>query len=139
MCAHFTENARTFMEIQEFLQRDYLSHVGERPLALCRAGVGYNDQNEGIGVDEHSRGHIIRLQFLEEEFHQQQEQADDESSGRTLLGSGVDLLELRRDWRELASLLFVKGKAWENESEVRLLVSLNETGPLNKSDKDGPQ
>lgn len=113
--------------------------------------VGYNSiRMRELGVDlkrvlymelapvyTPTRDNTVRLQFLEEEFRQREEQADDENSGRRLLGRSVELHELRRDWRELARLLFVKGKTWENENEVRLLVSLNDTRILNKRDKEG--
>ena len=83
-----------------------------------------------------TRDNIVRLQFVDEERRQQNARAGGES-GIPLIGSDADLLELRRDWKELAKALFVKGETWESEKEVRLLVDLRDTRPLNKKDENG--
>ena len=54
------------------------------------------------------------------------------NSGIPLLTSHVEFFELRRDWRELAKALFVKGETWESEKEVRLLVDLQSARAIGK-------
>ena len=54
-----------------------------------------------------------------------------------LLSGDVEFFELRKDWRELAKALFVKGITWESENEVRLLVDLRHTRPLYERDENG--
>ena len=49
----------------------------------------------------------------------------------------VGLLDMQSDWRTLARFLFVKGKTWENEKEVRLLVDQQETRWLDMKDENG--
>ncbi len=63
--------------------------------------------------------------------------ANGKKSGTPLLDSNVDFLELRRDWRELANVLFVKGETWKDEREVRLLVDLQYTRPVDTTDENG--
>ena len=86
-----------------------------------------------------TRDNVIRLQFVDEESRQQEAQASDKKPGIPLLGCSVDFLELRKDWKELAKVLFVKGEAWSYEKEVRMLVDLSNTRPLDRKDKNGWQ
>ena len=79
-----------------------------------------------------TRDNIVRLQFVDEERRQEQAQTGSDNSGIPLLSSEVDFFELRKDWMESARALFVKGKTWEGEKEVRLLVDLKETRTLVK-------
>lgn len=81
-----------------------------------------------------TRDNIVRLQFIDEERRQEQAKTGSDNSGIPLLTSDVDLFELRKDWGELAKALFVKGKTWEGEKEVRLLVDLKDTRTLVKEE-----
>ena len=81
-----------------------------------------------------TRDNIVRLQFVDEERRQERAQTGSDNSGIPLLSSDVDFFELRKDWRELAKALFVKGKTWEGEKEVRLLVDLKDTRTLVKEE-----
>ena len=84
-----------------------------------------------------TRDNIVRLQFVDEEARQRRQQAGRVESGTPLLGCDIDFVELRKDWSELARVLFVKGQAWEYEREARLLVDLDNTRLLKKKDKNG--
>ena len=84
-----------------------------------------------------TRDKIVRLQFVDEERRKERTQTGSSNSGVPLLSSDVDFLELRRDWRELAKALFVKGETWADEREVRLLVDLGGTRPLDEKDENG--
>ena len=80
---------------------------------------------------------IVRLQFVDEERRKERVPAGSNNSGIPLLSSDVDFFELRKDWRELARALFVKGEAWKGEKEVRLLVDLQSTRALGRKDESG--
>ena len=80
---------------------------------------------------------IVRLNFVDEERRQREPQVKGKKSGTPILGSSVDFLELRRDLGELAKILFIKSKTWENEKEIRLLIDLQNTRKLEKRDKNG--
>ena len=82
------------------------------------------------------RDNIIRVWFVDEEMRKRRMQEGIQSSGTPILET-VDFLELQRDWKTLAQLLFVKGKSWEYEKEVRLLVGQQDTRLLEKKDKNG--
>ena len=113
--------------------------------------VGYNTSTmNALGVDlrrvlylelapayKPTRDNIIRLEFVDEERRQQEIRDGEDTSGTPLLGSNIKFLELRRDWKELSKVLFVKGKIWEGEKEVRVLMDLRNTRALNKTDKNG--
>ena len=113
--------------------------------------VGYNTRAmKALGVDlrrvlylelapayKPTWDNIIRLEFVDEERRQQEAQTDEKATGTPLLASSVKFLELRRDWKELSKVLFIKGKTWENEKEARLLVDLRTTRPLNDKDENG--
>ena len=81
-----------------------------------------------------TRDKIIRLMFVDKERLQERAQTDGSNSGIPLLSSDVEFFELRRDWRELAKALFVKGETWESEKEARLLVDLQGTRALGESE-----
>ena len=83
------------------------------------------------------RDNIVRLRFVDEERRQQQAQAGEKTAGTPLLGSNVEFFELRKDWRELAKVLFVKGDTWQDEKEVRLLVDLRDARPCSRQDENG--
>ena len=84
-----------------------------------------------------TRDNIVRLQFVDEERRKERTETGSSDSGTLLLSSDVDFFELRRDWRELAKALFVKGETWEGEKEVRLLVDLRGTRTLGEKDESG--
>ena len=84
-----------------------------------------------------TRDNIVRLQFVDEERRKERTQTGSSTSGVPLLSGDVDFFELRKDWRELAKALFVKGETWEAEKEVRLLVDLRGTRPLDEKDENG--
>ena len=143
--------------------RDYLSrHVGvvsfsADPLIpamwayyAANSGfvVGYNtSQLKTLGIDLRrvlylelapvyypTRDNIVRLQFVDEERRREWAQAGNSDSGTPLLSREVRLFELRKEWRELASALFVKGETWKGEKEVRLLVDLMTTKACGEKD-----
>ena len=76
-----------------------------------------------------TRDNMVRLEFVDEERRKEYEKDSDGKTGTPLLGSSVNILELRKDWRELSKVLFVKGHTWQYEQEVRLLVDLTKTHP----------
>ena len=82
------------------------------------------------------RDNTIRAHFVNEEERRRDEQEGIQPPGIPILQT-VDFIELKRDWRRLAKLLFVKGKSWEYEKEVRLLVDQRETRPLERKDPNG--
>ena len=84
-----------------------------------------------------ARDNTVRLRFVDEERRQQQASGGETTAGTPLLGSDVEFFELRKDWRELAKVLFVKGDAWQDEKEVRLLVDLRDTRALDDTDENG--
>ena len=77
-----------------------------------------------------TRDNIVRVEFVDGERRQRVIQAGEMNPGIPLLGTSVEFLELRKDWRELAQVLFVKGETWRSEKEVRLLVDLSNTNPV---------
>ena len=83
-----------------------------------------------------ARDNVIRLNFVDEERRKRDVEAGIQSKGTPIL-ENVDFLELQRDRKTLAQLLFVKGKSWEYEKEVRLLVDLTETRLLEEKDNNG--
>ena len=83
-----------------------------------------------------TRDNIIRLSFIDEERRQENAWDGEKRSGIPLLGTSADFLELRKDWRELAKALFVKGLAWEYEEEIRLLVDLTTTRAVDQPDAE---
>lgn len=74
-----------------------------------------------------TRDNVIRIRFVDEERRRQDTEAGRERPGTPLIRHDVEFLELTNDPRNLARLLFVKGRAWEYEQEVRLLVDLERT------------
>ena len=85
---------------------------------------------------EPTRGDMIQAAFVDHESVDR-----DQAAGRVVLGSpilcSVNLTTFSRDWRSLARLLFVKGKEWAYEREVRLLVELEQTRDTGKTDVYG--
>ena len=83
---------------------------------------------------EPTRGDVVQAAFVDRESIER-----DAAAGKVVLGSpilcSVDLTTLSSDWRSLARLLFVKGKGWEYEREIRLLVDLQRTRDIGKTDE----
>lgn len=112
--------------------------------------VGYNTEMLGtLGIElrkvlylelapfyDPIRDNIIKVHFVNEEKRERDAQEGIQSPGIPILQT-VNFVELQRNWRRLAKLLFVKGKSWEYEKEVRLLVDQQETRLLKKKDKNG--
>ena len=80
---------------------------------------------------------LIRLHFVDEKRRHRKIEEGDTSPGIPLLGDSPALVRLRRDWETLSGLLFVKGKAWAYEQEVRLTVGLEGTRDVGKNDSAG--
>ena len=113
--------------------------------------VGYNTEKlKTLGVElrkvlymelapiyNPGRDNLIRLNFGDEERRKHNAQEDIQSLGIPLLDADIDFVELQRHWKTLARLLYVKGKSWEYEKEVRLLVDQQRTRLLDDEDKDG--
>ena len=103
--------------------------------------VGYNTQiMRTLGINlgkvlymelapvyEPLKDNVIRLHFVDEERRKRKIQEGDMSTGIPILNVDADFMEFRKDWRTLSKLLFVKGKSWEYEKEVRLLVDQQTT------------
>ena len=81
-----------------------------------------------------TRDNVIRICFVDEERRRQDTEAGRQRSGTPLINHDVEFLELTNDPQQLAELLFVKGRAWEYEQEVRLLVDLQRTPRLARND-----
>ena len=85
-------------------------------------------------VYEPTKGDVVQAAFVDREGMDR-----DAAAGKIVLGSRilcrVDLTTLSSDWKSLARLLFVKGKDWAYEREVRLLVDLQQTRDTEKSDE----
>ena len=84
-----------------------------------------------------TRDNMIRFDFVDEERRKEYEKDPDGRTGTPLLNSSVNFLELRKDWRELSKVLFVKGHTWQYEQEVRLLVDLAKARPPAQHDNAG--
>ena len=83
------------------------------------------------------RDSTVRLRFVDQERRRQQAEAGEVTGGIPLLRRDVEFFELRKDWRELAKVLFVKGDAWRYEQEVRLLVDLEAARATGDYDEHG--
>ena len=85
-------------------------------------------------VYEPTRGDVVQAAFVDRESMER-----DAAAGKVVLGHrilcSVNLTTLSPDWRSLARLLFVKGIGWAYEREVRLLVDLQQTRDIEKTDE----
>lgn len=63
----------------------------------------------------------VRLRFVDEIRQELEREKNIQLSGVPLMPF-VEMMEFPGDWKELSKLLFIKGKPWEYEEEVRLLV-----------------
>ena len=77
---------------------------------------------------------MIRASFVDRESMEQNAAAGKIVLGYQILCS-VDLTAFSPDWKSLARLLFVKGKGWAYEQEVRLLVDLEKARDTRKVDR----
>jgi len=82
-------------------------------------------------------GNVITLSFDDEDYRRQRELEGTKPVEAPVPLEPVPFLELKSDWKKVARLLFVKGKSWEYEKEVRLLVDQKDTRSLDKQDKNG--
>ena len=82
-------------------------------------------------------GNVITISFDDEDYRRQRELEGAEPVEAPVPLEPVPFLELKSDWKKVARLLFVKGKSWEYEKEVRLLVDQKDTRSLDKQDKNG--
>ena len=85
-------------------------------------------------VYEPTRGDVVQAAFVDRESMERDAAAGKVGLGHRILCS-VNLTTLSPDWRSLARLLFVKGIGWAYEREVRLLVDLQETRDIEKTDE----
>ena len=110
--------------------------------------VGYNTQAmRRLGVElrkvlymelapafDPLKDNMIRLCFVDEEGRKREVQEGNPLPGIPILAER-DFVPLEKDWRPLARLLFVKGKSWEYEKEVRLLVDQQTTRIVEEKDE----
>ena len=89
---------------------------------------------ERAPVYEPTRGDAVQAAFIDRESMDRAAAAGKVVLGHHILCS-VNLTTLSPDWRSLARLLFVKGKEWAYEQEVRLLVDLQQTRDIEKPDE----
>ena len=82
-------------------------------------------------------GNVITVSFDDEDYRKQRELEGTEPVAAKVPLEPVPFLELESDWKKIAQILFVKGKSWEYEQEVRLLVDQKETRPRDQKDKNG--
>ena len=113
--------------------------------------VGYDTETlRGLGIElrkvlylelapfyDPIKDDLIRLHFVDEKRRDRKIEEGDTSPGIPLLGDNPALVRFRRDWEPLSGLLYVKGKAWEYEQEVRLTVGLEGTRDVGKNDQSG--
>ena len=150
------------MELSGFIRRHLDSRVGVVSLsrnALVPTMWAHYAQNTGVvvgydtetlanlGFDLRSviylemapmyqptRGDTIEAAFVDREAMDR-----DTAAGKVVLGHrilcSVKLTTFSPDWRSLARLLFVKGLGWAYEQEVRLLVDLEQTRDMEKTDE----
>ena len=85
-------------------------------------------------VYEPTRDDVVQAAFVDRESIERDAAAGKVVLGRPILCS-VNLTTLSSDWRSLARLLFVKGREWAYEREVRLLVDLQQTRHTKKTDE----
>ena len=86
-------------------------------------------------VYEPRKDNVIRLAFVDEDRRKREVQEGNPLPGIPTFE--VDFVQLETDWRTLARLLFVKGKPWEYEKEVRLLVD-QQTTRIDKETDEWP-
>ena len=83
-----------------------------------------------------NRNHAIDVTFVDREHIEREAAAGKVVTGYRSLCS-VRLTEFSSETKSLARLLFAKGKEWDYEQEIRLLVDLQETRNTGKTDEYG--
>ena len=83
-----------------------------------------------------SRDDMIRLSFVDHERVEESAREGESSRGWPIVAD-VNLVEMSADWKSLSRLLFVKGKTWSYEKEIRLLVDLERARDTGKRDDNG--
>ena len=124
MWAHYANNSGLVVGYKTSVMRELGIDV-RRVLYLELAPVYYP-----------TKDNIVRLEFINEARRQENTRDGKKGSGISMLGASADLLELRKEWRELAKALFVKGLTWRYEEEVRLLVDLTTTRAVDQPDAE---
>ena len=124
MWAHYANNSGLVVGYKTSVMRELGIDV-RRVLYLELAPVYYP-----------TKDNIVRLEFINEARRQENTRDGKKRSGISMLGASADLLELRKEWRELAKALFVKGLTWRYEEEVRLLVDLTTTRAVDQPDAE---
>ena len=106
--------------------------VGYKTAALRELGIDIKRvlYMELAPVYTPTRGDTVKLDFVDDERRRKDPRYAQTDADTPLIGPALDFIELRKDWRQLARLLFVKGKPWEYEKEIRLLVALQNTRAL---------
>ena len=110
--------------------------VGYDTEALTKLGFDLRSVTylEMAPVYEPTRDNVVQAAFVDHESMERDAAAGKVVLGRRILCS-VNLTTLSPDWRSMARLLFVKGKEWAYEREVRLLVDLQETRNTKETDE----
>ena len=110
--------------------------VGYDTEALTRLGYDLRSVTylEMAPMYDPTRGNAVQAAFVDRESMER-----DAAAGKVVLGHHilceVNLTTVSPDWRSLARLLFVKGTGWAYEREVRLLVDLQQTRDIEKTDE----
>ena len=121
MWAHYTQNAGFV--------------VGYNTQAMRKLGVELRKvlYMELAPAYDPRKDNVIRLGFVDEELRKREVQEGNPLPGIPILAE-IEFVSLEPDWRKLARLLFVKGKSWESEKEVRLLVDQQTTRIVEEKD-----
>ena len=152
------------MELSGFIRRHLDSRVGVVSLsrnALVPTMWAHYTQNTGVAVGYETEilinlgfdlrsviylemapmYHPTRGDTIEAAFVDREGMDRDAAAGKVVLGHqilcSVDLTKFSPDWKSLTRLLFVKGTGWAYEQEVRLLVDLEQTRDIKKTDDYG--
>ena len=124
MWAHYAQNAGVV--------------VGYDTEALTKLGFDLRSviYLEMAPMYEPTKGNVVQAAFVDRENMDRDAAAGKVVLGRHILCS-VNLTTFSSDWKSLARLMFVKGKQWAYEQEVRLLVDLQQTRDTKKTDEYG--
>ena len=109
--------------------------------------VGYDTETlRGLGYElrkvtysavpaiyEPAKSNMVRLDLPDHDQIEADARSASPTGGIRMLGS-IDLARLDDHWKSLSRLLFVKGRSWAYEQEVRLLVDLRQTREVGIAD-----
>ena len=84
-----------------------------------------------------ARDETIRMDVPDRESIERNRLAGIQQAGISLLAS-ADIAQMGAGWKVLSRMLFIKGRSWEYEKEIRLLVDLQETGDTGKTANSWP-